>query len=264
MPYAFLVFAFIPSFTRMFMVFWFYHGLCPCSFAIPIGALIDVCFLFWSSMVLWLVSSLFGERFFIVWLGSDLDWRVQRVAAKFSSSELSSHQKAPPSFSRTRFSILSTLLLLRLLICLSVCILPLVAPLQLKGYTRTSSSFSPTTPSGASSAQCVLFALSTPLRLRGRIGVFRRREGSASQPFLMGSPSSASSSLCSVRGFFSSRGWPPADPTGIRPPFFIKYVFIVVFSYTRGEGQPGRPDVFPGRVPLLLLALCCLADRPFR
>ena len=30
---------------------------------------------------------------------------------------------------------------------------------------------------GGVSAQCVLFALSTPLRLRGRTGVFRRREG---------------------------------------------------------------------------------------
>ena len=30
---------------------------------------------------------------------------------------------------------------------------------------------------GSVSAQCVLFALSTPLRLRGRTGVFRRREG---------------------------------------------------------------------------------------
>ena len=107
---------------------------------------------------------------------------------------------------------------------------------------------------------------------------------------------SASSSLSSVRGFYSSRGLPPADPAGIRPPFFIKYVFIVEFSYTRGEGQPGRPDVFPGRdcvhlrvrfpvaqgfkadvldvlrvpgrpdvfpgrVLLLLLALFCLTDR---
>ena len=42
---------------------------------------------------------------------------------------------------------------------------------------------------GGVSAQCVLLALSTPLRLRGRIGVFRRREGSASLPFSWGSPS---------------------------------------------------------------------------
>ena len=78
-------------------------------------------------------------------------------------------------------------------------------------------------------------------------GVFRRREGSASLPFSKGSPISCSSSLSSVRGFYSSRGLPPADPGGIRPPFVIKYVFIVEFSYTRGGGQPGRPDVFPGR-----------------
>ena len=77
--------------------------------------------------------------------------------------------------------------------------------------------------------------------------MFRRREGSASQPFSMGSPTSAFCSLSSVRGFYSSRGLPPADPAGIRPPFFIKYVFVVEFSYTRREGQLGRPDVFPGR-----------------
>ena len=64
---------------------------------------------------------------------------------------------------------------------------------------------------------------------------------------LYGLPYFGSSSLSSVRGFYSSRGLPPADPAGIRPPFFIKYVFIVEFSYTRGERQPGRPDVFPGR-----------------
>ena len=100
---------------------------------------------------------------------------------------------------------------------------------------------------GGVSAQGVLLALSTPLRLRGRIGVFRRREGPASLPFSRGSPSSCSCSLSSVRGFFSFRGLPPADAGGIRPPFVLKYVFIVELSYTRGERQPGRPDVFPVR-----------------
>ena len=77
--------------------------------------------------------------------------------------------------------------------------------------------------------------------------MFRRREGPAWLPFSRGSPSSCSSSLSSVRGFLSFRGLPPADPGGIRPPFVLKYVFIVELSYTRGERQPGRPDVFPGR-----------------
>ena len=40
---------------------------------------------------------------------------------------------------------------------------------------------------GGVSALCVLFALSTPLRLRGRIGVFRRREGPPCKP-LSGTP----------------------------------------------------------------------------
>ena len=47
--------------------------------------------------------SVIWGAFFIVWFGSDLDWRVQRVIAMFSSSELSSHQKAHPSFCRTHF-----------------------------------------------------------------------------------------------------------------------------------------------------------------
>ena len=52
---------------------------------------------------------------------------------------------------------------------------------------------------------------------------------------------------------FSSRGWPPADPVGIRPPFVIKYVFVVVLSYTWGGRQPGRPDVcFPAAAVYLL------------
>ena len=71
--------------------------------------------------------------------------------------------------------------------------LPLVAPLQLKGCTRTPSLCSTTTPSGASErrhCQC----LCSPLRPRSRAGVFRRREGPASQS-LPGAPPSFFSSL---------------------------------------------------------------------
>ena len=99
-----------------------------------------------------------------------------------------------------------------------------MAPLQLKGCTQTPSLSSSTTPSRASErrhCQC----LSSPLRPRGRAGVFRRREGPTSQSFSRGSPSPCSSSLSSVRGFFSSRGWPPADPVGIRPPFVTAVSF---------------------------------------
>ena len=84
-------------------------------------------------------------------------------------------------------------------------------------FTRTPLCSS-TTLSGASERRHCQF-LSSPLRPRGRAGVFRRREGPASQSFSRSSPSPCSSSLSSVRGFFSSRGWPPADPVGIRPPF---------------------------------------------
>ena len=41
---------------------------------------------------------------------------------------------------------------------------------------------------GGVGAWCGLLALGTPLRLQGRAGVFRRREGSASQPLYQGPP----------------------------------------------------------------------------
>ena len=132
------------------------------------------------------------------------------------------------------------------------CILPLVAPLQLKGCTRTPSLCSSTTPSGASERRHCL-CLCSPLRLRGRTGVFRRREGPASLPFSRASPSPCSSSLSSVRGFFSSRGWPPADPFGIRPPFVLMYVIVVELSYVAGSTSTGASGrVFLGAAVYLL------------
>ena len=94
--------------------------------------------------------------------------------------------------------------------------------------------------------------LCSPLRPRGRAGVFRRREGPASLPFSRGSPSPCSCPFSTVRGFFSSRGLPPTDPGGIRPPFVLMYVVFVELTYVRGIHQPGRSDVFPERdcVPL--------------
>ena len=121
-----------------------------------------------------------------------------------------------------------------------------MAPLQLKGCTRTPSLCSSTTPSGASERRRCL-CLCSPLRPRGQSGVFRRREGPASLPFSRGSPSPCSSPFSTVRGFFSSRGLPPTDPGGIRPPFVLMYVIFVELTYVRGVHQPGRSDVFPGR-----------------
>ena len=158
-----------------------------------------------------------------------------------------------------------------------------MAPLQLKGCTRTPSLSSTTTPSGASErrhCQC----LSSPLRPRGRAGVFCRREGPGSQSFSRGSPSPCSSSLSSVRGFFSSRGWPPADPVGIRPPF-VSAVSFRQRSHTIWTSSPCfwsflRSRAIPSfllRLLLLFLAsygstqwyggilgLCCGMDVSFR
>ena len=99
---------------------------------------------------------------------------------------------------------------------------------------------------GGVSPQCVLFALSTPLRLRGRIGVFRRRERSASQPFSLGSPTSASRSLSSVRGFYSSRGCRRLIRLGsVRPS--SSSTCSSLSSLTRGEKvNPGVRMCFPG------------------
>ena len=100
---------------------------------------------------------------------------------------------------------------------------------------------------GGVSAQCALFALSTPLRLRGRTGVFRRREGPPRQP-LSGIPffRLLLFGLSPLRGVSSCRGAPPADPRflWIRSPFFWSYVFFPEFVYAREVPARGRSDVF--------------------
>ena len=97
-----------------------------------------------------------GSSIFYCLVSTELAWRAQRVIASFSSSELSSHQ-IPRSIGSE-------------------------GPLQLKGCTRTSCLFSPTTPSGAS----VLSALFSHSALHFDFGVeqsvFRRREGPPRQP----------------------------------------------------------------------------------
>ena len=161
-----------------------------------------------------------GSCIFYCLVSTELAWRAQRVIASFSSSELSSHQ-IPRSLGSE-------------------------GPLQLKGCTRTSCLFSPTTPSGASVLSALLFALSTPLRLRGRTGVFRRREGPprlpiSGLPFFRLFPFG----LSPLRGVSSCRGAPPADPRflWIRSPFFWSYVFFPAFVYAREVPVRGRTDV---------------------
>ena len=100
---------------------------------------------------------------------------------------------------------------------------------------------------GGVSALCVLFALSTPLRLRGRTGVFRRREGPPRQP-LSDTPffRLLPFGLSPLRGVSSCRGAPPADPRflWIRSPFFWSYVFFPEFVYAREVPARERSDVF--------------------
>ena len=127
--------------------------------------------------------------------------------------------------------------------------MPSWAPLQLKGCTRTPSMSSTTTPLGASErkhCQC----LCSPLRPRGQSGVFRRREGPASQS-LPETPSSFFSrfSFAFLRGVSTSSGFTAADPplVRVRFPFVSAYVFTFAVFYARWVRVPGRPDVFPGR-----------------
>ena len=115
--------------------------------------------------------------------------------------------------------------------------------------TRTPSMSSTTTPLGASErkhCQC----LCSPLRPRGRAGVFRRRGGPASQS-LPGTASSFFSRLSAgyLRGVSTSGGFAAAGPSlvWVRFPYVSAYVFTFAGVYARWVRVPGRPDVFPGR-----------------
>ena len=120
-PYRYVSFSFPSSFTRLwclslfslllstFIGLVFYLGCCSLACEYFLLALL-LAPLF--SFVLF--SALVTAGFFIAlivtcgllllyWFCSDFDWRVQRVTAKFSSSELSSHQMGHPSLRRTLF-----------------------------------------------------------------------------------------------------------------------------------------------------------------
>ena len=119
------------------------------------------------------------------------------------------------------------------------------APLQLKGCTRTPS-MSSTTPLGASErkhCQC----LCSPLRPRGRAGVFRRREGPASQS-LPGTPSSFFSrlSFAFVRGVSTSGGFAAADPSLVRTS--LPTSSLLQASMRGGYVFQGVRTCFPGAI----------------
>ena len=156
----------------------------------------------------------------------------------FSSSELSSHQMAHPNLFRSR---LPSCALIK-----SLIVSTLRVPLQLKGCTRTSTLFSPTTPSGAS----VLCAFSSRSALHFDFGV--EQACSAAARVLLASPSRASpSSASSCTAFiFSMRRilTPRCAACGstllwIRFPFFWSYVFVPVLVQAREVPVQGRTDV---------------------
>ena len=126
-----------------------------------------------------------GSCIFYCLVSTVLAWRAQRVIASFSSSELSSHQ-IPRSIGSE-------------------------GPLQLKGCTRTSCLFSPTTPSGAS----VLSALFSHLALHFDFGV--EQACSAAARVLLASPSRASPSSASSRSaFLPYEAFPHAEERRLR------------------------------------------------
>ena len=155
-----------------------------------------------------------GSCIFYCLVSTELAWRAQRVIASFSSSELSSN----PSFNWLRGSTTAKGLYANFL------------------FVLTHYAF------GGVSAQCALFALSTPLRLRGRTCVFRRRQPLSGIPLFRLFPFG----LSLLRGVSSCRGAPPADLRflWIRSPFFWSYVFFPEFVYARGVPARGRSDVF--------------------
>ena len=138
-------------------------------------------------------------------------------------------------------------------------------PLRHLGPTRRPPLSSPTTPLGASGPKHSL-CYGPPLRPRGRIGVFRRREASTSLPVpghLLLARLAVPSTL--LRGVTSCRGAPPADPfsAGSALPFFVGFYFVVQFACPRGVPVPGQAErVFPACVLVRLLPSCSIRPRP--
>ena len=101
-----------------------------------------------------------------------------------------------------------------------------------------------------------------PLRPRGRMGVFRRREG-----FLLPVPRRSLLARLAghwllLRGDTSCRGSPPADPFfgWVRSPFFVGYFFFVQLVYPQGAWVPGQMDIVFG-TSLVLVYLFHLVAR---
>ena len=114
--------------------------------------------------------------------------------------------------------------------------------------TRTPSMSSTTTPLGASERQHCQ-CLCSPLRPRGRAGVFRRREGPASQS-LPGTPSSSFSRLSVgyVRGVSTSGGFAAAGPVlwyGSASPTSLPSSSLLPASMRGGYVFQGRRTCFP-------------------
>ena len=184
--------------------------------------------------------------------GSALAWIDECTSSPcFSSSELSSH------LIRTSFGVAFQAELS------SNPSLGSEGPLQLKGCTRTSCLFSPTTPSGAS----VLSALFSHSALHFDFGV--EQACSAAARVLLASPSRASLSSASSRSaFLPYEAFPHAeerrlaDPRflWIRSPFFWSYVFFPEFVYAREVPARERTDVLSRpRMPVRLPVQCCIA-----
>ena len=142
----------------------------------------------------------------------------------FSSSELSSHQMAHPNLFRSRFPskflVVSTLRV----------------PLQLKSCTRTSTLFSPTTPSGAS----VLSAFLSHSRLRIHVSCGSALPSSCPTSSFLKSPTCGNYLYGGGRMCFPVRDFRCLPGSLSTSPRFCPVV-------PRSRFAPGRPDVFPGR-----------------
>ena len=188
-----------------------------------------------------------------------------------------------------------------LLSCFSWYFLPLSAPLQLRGCTRTPSLSSSTTPSGASGLQAFFCACAlhfdhgveqacsaaarvpprqpiSGLSLLARLAVLRSllrgdtscRGSPPADPFSARSalPSSLSiSSLCSspVRKVHGFQGRRMCFPVCVRlrlwPSCLVRPLFCL--HVPPGREVPGRPDVFPGRAHVRDGGLPCEGHRVY-
>ena len=188
------------------------------------------------------------DCFLLYWFCSDLDWRVQRVTANFSSSELELSSNGSSELTSDSFSKLSSHQVLSFSYQpFRWVLLPPCGTTTAKGlyanffFVLTHYAFE-----GVRAQALSVFVLST-----STVGVEQACSAAARVPPRSPSPKTPLLRVPVLCLRYEASSHPEGGrrriQVRIRPPFVIEYVFIVVLSHTRGGRQPGRLDVFPDR-----------------